>query len=182
MADSKDWVCSRFYGDTTKGLDAGLLTLLNQMRRVQAHGLYPLPAGAAVFLFLCWLGYYLARDHSERIKGYCTIGLWISAAIGFSAAVIPMTMGNVLMVLGPIYASKTQTRFRMGNIVLTWMGFGFHLAYILSAQWYHRHIGGAGNYEGGTFGLGGVLSIAAIQSRDLQGQGWVLRWDGDSKH
>lgn len=63
-------------------------------------------------------------------------------------------IGNALMIVGPIYNSETQTRFSVANVVLTWMAFGFHLAYILLANWYHHHIGGAGNYE--SFGLDAV--------------------------
>lgn len=37
----------------------------------------------------------------------------------------------------------------MTNVIVTWIGFGLHLCYILLAAWWHKKIGGVGMYGGG---------------------------------
>jgi len=89
MAGTRDWVCSRFYHGTTKGLSDILMEKVEQVRRLQNHGLYPLPGFAAFLLFWFWLFFWVSRNRSERAKGWFMIGLWISSAIGFAAGLIP---------------------------------------------------------------------------------------------
>lgn len=148
-SNSHDWVCSRFYGDKSKGIlkSSDIWNLIQQCRRFQVHGLYFMPAFAVGFLFVGWVTFRLSRNRRDTPTFVCKIILWISTAVGFTAALTPMMLGNTLTIVGPIYHSETQTRFSMGGLVLMWTALGFQLAFILTSVWYHHRIGGVGNYE-----------------------------------
>ncbi|KAF2828017.1 hypothetical protein CC86DRAFT_405044 [Ophiobolus disseminans] len=137
VENKKDWVCSRFHGNTTKGLDDGLVKLANHARWLQWRGLFMPPLFAAGSLFLSWVTFRLVRNKSDKVTSWAAIFQWFSCAIGFAATLIPVVLGNAMMIVGPIYHSDTQTRFSMGGAVLMATGFGLHLAYIICAKRYH---------------------------------------------
>ncbi|OAL05057.1 hypothetical protein IQ06DRAFT_291003 [Phaeosphaeriaceae sp. SRC1lsM3a] len=67
--------------------------LIKASKSLQWNPLYPLPAIAAVLLFIFFIAYILVRNRDERKKRYVVFGLWLSCAFGFAAAQIPMMVG-----------------------------------------------------------------------------------------
>jgi hypothetical protein len=118
---------------------------------MQFNSLYPLPALVAGLLFILYAAFLIFRDRSETKKRYTVIGMWLSCATGFASALIPMMLGQAMRYAAPVYDSSVQMEISIPNIILTWMAFAFHLAYILAAVWWHKMIGGAGQYHGGAY-------------------------------
>jgi hypothetical protein len=139
------WTCSRFIKGN-KGLNEKHLALIKSVKSMQWNAFYPLPAIAACLFFILYVAYLICRNRSEPKTRYTVFGLWISCAIGFASALIPMMLGQAMHYAAPVYGSAVQMEISVLNIAATWVAFASHLVYILAAGWWHRKIGGAGRY------------------------------------
>jgi hypothetical protein len=145
------WTCSRFIKGT-HGFNEQDLTLIKSVKSMQWNALYPLPALAACLLAILFILFLLFRNRSEKKTRYIIFGMWISCAIGFAGALIPMMLEQAMHYVAPVYESKVAMEISMMNIALTWCAFACYLGWILMAVWWHGKVGGAGNYD---FGNGG---------------------------
>lgn len=103
--------------------------------------------------FALYLVYLLFRNRSERNTRYIVFGLWTSCAIGFASAMILMMVGQAMNYAEPVYGSTVKMEMSVANIAMTWVAFLLHLVYILAAGWWHKSIGGTGNYVPGAYGM-----------------------------
>jgi hypothetical protein len=97
-------------------------------------------------LCLFYLAHLLFRNRSDKKMRYAVFAMWISCAIGFAAALIPMMLGQALRYAAPVFRSQVEMSISLWNVVGTWVAFGLHLSYVLAAVWWHMKVGGAGGY------------------------------------
>jgi hypothetical protein len=145
------WTCSRFIKGT-HGLSESHLSLIKSVKSMQWNALYPLPALAATLLLILYTTFLLMRNRSEAKVRYTIMAGWVSCAIGFAGALVPMMLGQAMHYAAPVYGSKVSMEISLGNIVLTWMAFAAHLGWILMAVWWHGKVG-VGGYGCGGYGM-----------------------------
>jgi len=117
---------------------------------MQYGSLYPIPAGAAIFLFVVFVTFLVFRNRPGKKAGYAIIAAWVSVAIGFAGALSPMMLGQALGYAAPVYGSEVIMKISLGNVVLTWMAFAAHLVWVLLTVWWQKKHGGGG---GGDYGM-----------------------------
>jgi|TARA_R110002003_G_scaffold130_15_gene12271 hypothetical protein len=143
-----DWICSRFRGSKTLGLDANLLKLIAAVKSLQRNALYPLPAMAAFLLCLFFVLFLWFRSRSEMGKRVVVWSLWGSCAVGLAAGLLPMMVSQAMHYVGPVYGKETLIQFNMMGIVLTWIAVAAHLGYVGAAVWWDRRGGGGAGEMG----------------------------------
>ncbi|KAH4103303.1 hypothetical protein HBH46_114960 [Parastagonospora nodorum] len=147
-----NWTCSRFIkGD--HGLDDSHVKLIKAVKKMQYGAMYPLPAGAAILLFIIFVSFLVFRNRPGKKAGYAIVAAWVSVAIGFAGALNPMMLGQALGYAAPVYGSQVSMKISLGNVVLTWMAFAAHLVWVLLAVWWQKKRGGGGGGGGGDYGM-----------------------------
>lgn len=140
-----NWDCSRFLKKET--LDADLKAIVIPVKALQDNAIWGLPAGAAIVLSVLWVCFLWVRNKTGFWKRAVIWSLWVSATIGFAAALIPTVLTQALRYVGPIYGSKTQMEMNLGCVVTLWVAVGCHVAYVITALWYDKHVGGSYGLE-----------------------------------
>ncbi|KAF2026765.1 hypothetical protein EK21DRAFT_25529, partial [Setomelanomma holmii] len=132
-----DWICSRFLKDKNLGLTQDLLTLIHDIKTLQRNALYCLPAGAAILLLFGFITFRLTRWRGYATpKRWAIWFLWVSAAVGLAAGLMPMMVAQAMHYVGAVYKSATLMEFNLMGMVLTWVAVAAHVGYVGAAVWW----------------------------------------------
>lgn len=76
-----------------------------------------------------------------RVKCWVIRLLFVSCLLGFAGAMGSMVSGRAVAYASNIYMSTTEARYSLMNEMLTWIGFGAQVGYVVGVLWLERRGG-----------------------------------------